>query len=203
MIELNTDLSQVQHTADVSTRAVNRDDQFRLEQALSEPAKVQVKKTAKAADVKGGANPEIDAFYKEISALDNPSGTQISGALHQAFGDDKAMADKALWSALNRAKSGSQTGLSERLQELVSVDFISRLQASPPTSSEELKAELKSEFRLSARRETALWEAWAQLKGDPENAALVDLIRGELGHLIQFNSMLRNMMTNTVRPDIF
>ncbi|MPY25696.1 hypothetical protein FM037_27555 [Shewanella psychropiezotolerans] len=203
MIELNTGLSQVQHTADVSTRAVNRDDQLRLEQALSEPAKVQVKKTAKAADVKVGVNPEIDAFYKSISALDNPSGTQISEALQQAFGDDKAMADKALWSALNQAKSGNKAVLSERLQELVSVDFISRLKASPPTSSEDLKAELKSEFRLSSRRETALWQAWAELKGDPESAPLVDLIRGELGHLIQFNNMLRNMMINTVRPDIF
>ena len=203
MIELNTGLSQVQHTADVSTRAVNRDDQLRLEQALSEPAKVQVKKTAKAADVKAGVNPEIDAFYKSISALDNPSGTQISEALQQAFGDDKTMADKALWSALNQAKSGSKAVLSERLQELVSVDFISRLKASPPTSSEDLKAELKSEFRLSSRRETALWQAWAELKGDPESAPLVDLIRGELGHLIQFNNMLRNMMINMVRPDIF
>lgn len=203
MIELNSGPSRALHGVELTTRAVNRDDQLRLEQALNDPVKDEVKKAAKAADVKPGVNADFDAFYKGISALINPTTAQISGALQQAFGDDKVMANQALWSALNQARSGNEAVLSERLQALVSVDFISRLKASPPSSSEELKAELKSEFRLCSRRETALWQAWAQLKNDPENGPLVDLIRGELGHLIQFNSILRNMMTNTIRPDIF
>ncbi|WP_394390340.1 YopR/YscH family type III secretion effector [Shewanella woodyi] len=203
MIEFNAGPKQAYSPVDVSSRVVSRDEQLKLELALSEPAKIQVNKTEQAVDVKNVASPEIEAFYKKVSALDNPTGAQISSALQHVFGDDKMMADKALWSALNRAKSEGKTGLSEQLQQLVSADFIGRLQVSPPTSSDELKSELKSEFRLSSRREAVLWEAWGQLKGDPDNAALVDLIRDELGHLIQFNSLMRNMMTKTVRPDLF
>lgn len=203
MIEVNRGVHQDAYAADGGRRVVSVNELQNLESALAKPENTRVESVSKQVNAKPGVNPVFDSFYKQISAMETPSKSQIKSLLNKMFSGDESSLDKALWFAFNKAKSDGSRSLTTLLQQLVSDDFISRLATSPPTSIEELKAELKQDFHLSSRRETALWEAWGQFKDDPDKTALVDLIRDELGHLIQLNSIMRTMMTNTTRPDLF
>ncbi|NRD71732.1 hypothetical protein HQQ94_00385 [Shewanella sp. VB17] len=193
-------MSQDAYVVDPGRRVVSINEQQHLEKAL---AKSESQAVNKHVEEKPGINPDFDRFYKQLSAMASPSKVEIKSLLKNMFPGDKVNSEQALWFALNTARSDGSRALSTQLQQLVSDDFISRLNTSPPTTIEELKAELKQDFQFSSRRETALWEAWGHFKNVPDKTVLVDLIRDELGHLIQLNSIMRNMMTNTTRPDIF
>ncbi|MBB1269005.1 YopR/YscH family type III secretion effector [Shewanella sp. SR44-3] len=210
MIELNQTVNQDVYTANLSRqRVVPLAEQQTLEMSISRGQgrgvpdnDVRTSTTSNTA-AKPGVDPVLDGFYQRISAMDKVTSTQIKAELSSAFHGDKSAANQALWFAFNQANSSGKRALATQLKQLVSDDFMGRLITETPTSAAELKAILKEEFQFVSRRETALWQAWSQLKADPDKSALVELIRDELGHLIQLNSLMRNMMTNTTRPDLF
>lgn len=210
MIELNQVVNQDVYAANLSSkRVVPLAEQQALETSITRgqgrgmPGKDVRTSVVNSAEVKPGVDPVFDGFYKRISAMDNVTSAQIKAELNSAFSGDKSAANQALWFAFNQANSSGKRALATQLKQLVSDDFIGRLITETPASAAELKAVLKEEFQFVSRRETALWQAWSQFKADPDKSVLVELIRDELGHLIQLNSLMRNMMTNTTRPDLF
>lgn len=200
MIELNGSQHLSHYPIEAKGPLVSRDDQQRLELALSKPDKQRLDKTEKATDADANVNLGYDAFYNEIFALDHRTSTQITTRLQQAFGSDKIEADNALWFAFYKARSEGQLELKNDLQKLVSVDFISRLKSSPPTTTEELKAQLIDINYL--RREPVLLEALAQCKDDPDKNELTELINTELCNVIFVNGLVRQMMTHGIKPDL-
>ena len=147
----------------------------------------------------------LKEWYESLKSSGNFSATAVSRSLEGRFTSPSAMRD-ALWYAFNQEKSLKGTDkaspkLFVSLEQELLGSFSRRLLADPPQDRAELKALLSEHFPFNAQKEQALWRSWAELKGASDQDALLEMVRKETVTVMQINSLVKNILSNSHKID--
>lgn len=149
---------------------------------------------------------KIEAIYKDISSQGSISSDDIKHKFMAEFGHEYKVINQAFWGAYNIASSKNNIELSEQFKSLATEKFINNIVTEPPKDRQSLKSILRENFTLNSRSETALWVASNKLqsisiKEMPSKIEVQKIVREELGFLIMFNSMIKNMIHRSIKPE--
>jgi type III secretion protein H len=189
---------------------VNTDDVNKMSQLMSDKASNR-NAISSAKKSESDEFPETNApVIKEWYETFKKGGDFSEVALKRSFESTLASPGEqkeAMWYAFEQEKNvkGTNQGTPELLslleQNLLG-NFSDYLKAAAPKDRQELKALLSEHFSLSKQKEQALFHSWGELKDVLEHVPLMDIVKKELGSLIQTNAMLKNIITHSHKLDL-
>lgn len=189
---------------------VSADDVNKMSQLMSDKASNK-NATSGAKKSENDDFPETNAliikeWYETFKQGGDFSETALQRSLESGF-TSLSEQKEAMWYAFEQEKNvkGTNQGTPELLslleQNLLG-NFSDYLKAAAPKDRQELKALLSEHFSLSKQKEQALFHSWGELRDIPEHAPLMDIVKKELGSLIQTNAMLKNIITHSHKLDL-